>query len=170
MCAYCACTVHMQTHFTTLCLWWLRPRCFPNPCQSDIWLTTARRNSYQPVIVCIYRNSVIMEAWFPFMNMHPCMTLEYASSEHHCHANCGAIALITSTTYMTIVELFDEYPVPFSPEMTMTVIDHDTNIYIKWHHIINGNRKEHQSLLLRGIGSGPGPSSPPSCILSWHGD
>jgi len=25
-------------------------------------------------------------------------------------------------------------------------------------------------LLLRGIGSGPGPSSPPSCFLSWHGD
>jgi len=31
---------------------------------------------------------------------------------------------------MSIVELFDEYPAPFSPEMTMTVIDHDTNIYI----------------------------------------
>ena len=31
---------------------------------------------------------------------------------------------------MTIVELFDEYPAPFSPEMTMIVIDHNTNIYI----------------------------------------
>ena len=41
---------------------------------------------------------------------------------------------------------------------------------IAWHNIINGNRKKHQSLLLRGIGSGPGPSSPPSCFLSWHGD
>ena len=26
-----------------------------------------------------------------------------------------------------IVELFDEYPAPFSPEMTMIVIDYDTN-------------------------------------------
>ena len=42
------------------------------------------------------------------------------------------------------------------------VIDHDTNIYIE---IIHGNRKERQSLLFRGIGSGPGPSSPPSCFL-----
>jgi len=31
------------------------------------------------------------------------------------YANCGAIAVITSMTYMTIVELFDEYPTPFSP-------------------------------------------------------
>jgi len=76
-------------------------------------------------------------------------------------------------TYMTIMELFDEYPAPFSREMTMIVIDHDTNIYNYIEHtcnIINGNRKKHQSLLLRGIGSGPGPSSPPSCFLSWHGD
>jgi len=42
-------------------------------------------------------------------------------------ANCGAIAVIASMTYMTIMELFDEYPAPFSPEMMMIVIDHDTN-------------------------------------------
>jgi len=45
------------------------------------------------------------------------------------YANCGAIAVIASMTYMTIVELFDEYSTPFSPEMTTIVIDHDTNIY-----------------------------------------
>jgi len=70
---------------------------------------------------------------------------------------------------MTIVELFDEYPAPFSPEMMMIVIDHNTNIYSKLHSIfINGNRKkkERQTLLFRGIGSGPGPSSSPSCFLS----
>jgi len=33
------------------------------------------------------------------------------------YANCGAIAVITSTTYMTIVELFDEYSTPFFPEV-----------------------------------------------------
>jgi len=46
------------------------------------------------------------------------------------YANCGAIAVIASTTYMTIMELFDEYPAPFSPEMMMIVTDHDTNIYM----------------------------------------
>jgi len=46
------------------------------------------------------------------------------------YANCGAIPIITSMTYMTIVELFGEYPASFSPEMTMIVIDHDTNIYV----------------------------------------
>ena len=60
-------------------------------------------------------------------------------------------------------------PSPFSPEMMMIVIDHDTNIYIEWHNIINGNGKKHQSLW-RGICPGPRPSSPPSCFLSWHGD
>ena len=32
---------------------------------------------------------------------------------------------------MTIVELFDEYPTPFSPEMTMIIVDHNINIYIE---------------------------------------
>ena len=41
----------------------------------------------------------------------------------HDNANCGTIAVIAS---MTIVELFDEYPTPFSSEMTI-VIDHDTS-------------------------------------------
>ena len=92
------------------------------------------------------------------------------------YANCGAIAVIASTPYVTIMEIFDEYPTPFSPEMVMIVIDHYTNIYSYIYIvndiiiIINGNRKKHQSLLLKGIGSGPGPSSPPSCFLSWHGD
>ena len=43
------------------------------------------------------------------------------------YANCGAIAVIASTTYMTVMELFDEYLAPFSPEMMMIVIDLDTN-------------------------------------------
>jgi len=46
------------------------------------------------------------------------------------YANCGAIAVIASMTYMTIMELFDEYPAPFSPEMMVIVIDHNTYIYI----------------------------------------
>jgi len=52
--------------------------------------------------------------------------------------------------------------------MTMIIIDHDANIYIEY--VINRNRKERQSLLLRGIGPDQSPSSPKSCFLSWHGD
>ena len=33
-------------------------------------------------------------------------------------------------TYMSIVELFDEYPAPFSPEMMNVFTDYD-NIYIE---------------------------------------
>jgi len=38
-------------------------------------------------------------------------------------------------------------------------------IYIEWHNNMNENRKKHQSLLLREIGSDLGLSSPPSCLL-----
>jgi len=47
------------------------------------------------------------------------------------HGNCGAIAVIANMSYMIIVELFDKYPAPFSPEMAMIVIDHDANIYVE---------------------------------------
>ena len=40
------------------------------------------------------------------------------------YANCGAIAVITSTTYMTIVEL----SAPFSPEVIMSLIVTPTSI------------------------------------------
>ena len=77
-CAYCACTVHMQSHCTTLCLSWLRSRCL-NESWSIRWLTTTRTNSYQLVLVRIYRNCAILEAWLPFI------TCEYVSSEYYCH-------------------------------------------------------------------------------------
>ena len=38
------------------------------------------------------------------------------------YANCGAIAVTTSTTYVTIMELFDEYSSPFSPEVIRSFI------------------------------------------------
>jgi len=44
------------------------------------------------------------------------------------YANCEAIAVITSTTYMTIVELFDEYSAPFSPEVIRSLIMTPTSI------------------------------------------
>ena len=164
-------------HFTTLCLWWLRLRCFLNPpCQSDIWwLTTARRNSYQPVLVHIFRNCAIVEAWLPFMTCRKtyriCILRTSLSGWSflfmiHVYVNCGAIAVIYKHDlhdYRGALWWVLRPRFPWGDK----VIDHDTNIYIE---IIHGNRKEHQSLLLRGIGSGPGASSPPSCFLSWHGD
>jgi len=42
--------------------------------------------------------------------------------------NLGAIAVIARTTYMTMVELFDECPSPSSPEM-MIITGHDTDIW-----------------------------------------
>jgi len=45
------------------------------------------------------------------------------------YANCRAIAVIASTTYITIVELFDEWSAPSSHEV-MIIIDRDNNIYI----------------------------------------
>ena len=44
------------------------------------------------------------------------------------YVNCGAIAVITSATYMTIVEFFDEYFAPFSPEVIRSLIMTPTSI------------------------------------------
>jgi len=49
------------------------------------------------------------------------------------YANCGAIAVTTSMTYMTIVELFDEYSSPFSPVVIRSLIMTPTSI---WNDII----------------------------------
>ena len=139
MCAYCACAVHVQTHFTTLGLWWLRLRCFPNPCESDNWwLTTARRNSYQPVLVRIF---LTVPSWRRgFLSRHVenvyttygiCILRTSLSGWRFLfmiYANCGAIAVITSTTYMTIMELFDEFSAPFSPEVIRSLIMTPTSI------------------------------------------
>ena len=150
---------YFKAHNSLSNTWWLCSRCFPNPCQSDIsWLTTARRNSYQPVLVRIFRYCAIVKAWLPFMlcrkTYRICIlrtSLSGWSFLFMIYVNCGAL-------WWVLCPLF-----PWGDK----VIDHDTNSYID---IIHGNRKERQSLLLRAIGSGPGPSSPPSCFLSWHGD
>ena len=57
--------------------------------------------------------------------------LRFSVHDIHIYANCGAIAVIESTTYMTIMELFDEWPALSSHEMMtmMIIIDHDNNIY-----------------------------------------
>jgi len=44
--------------------------------------------------------------------------LKFSVPDIRIYTNCGAIAVIASMTYMTVVELFDEYPAPFSPELT----------------------------------------------------
>ena len=44
----------------------------------------------------------------------------------HDNANCETIAVIASMTIMELLD-FDEYSTPFSSEMMMIVIDHDTS-------------------------------------------
>ena len=159
MCIYCACAVHTLTHFNTVCLRWLCSKCLRSPCQSDIWwLTTARRNSYQPV------STVTLPSWLPFMTCRICILRTLTcQAEVICswYANCGAIAVIASTTYVAW-----RIPRPL-------LLWDDGDSHWSRHQLTsthNGNRKKHQSLLLRGRGSGSSPSSPPSCFLSWHGD
>ena len=174
----------MQTHFTTLCLWWLRSRCFRilvNP-------TTGGSRPLGGILTNLYLSisSVTVPSWRWRRGFLSWRVENVSMTYRICilraslsvwsflfmiilYANCGAILAITSTTYMTTVELFDEYSAPFSPEVIRSLI-RKTNIYIEWHNIIHGNRKECQSLLLRGISSGPGPSSPLTCFLSWHAD
>ena len=66
-----------------------------------------------------------MASFYDVLNMYPQnITVRLKFSVHD--TNCGAIAVIASTTYMTVVNTL-----PPSPEMTMIVIDHDTNIYIE---------------------------------------
>ena len=94
MCAYCTCAVHIQTHFTTLCWWWLHSSCLLNPCQSDIlWLTATRRNFYQLLLVRIYRKCAIVEVWLPFMMCRICnlrTLLSGWSFLFMIQANCGS--------------------------------------------------------------------------------
>ena len=160
-------------HFMALCSWWLHSRCLLNPCQSDIWWLTTLGGI--PTNLYLSVSTISVPSWRRGFLSWP---VEYVSPKHYCQAEvfCSWYVQIVEPLQSLqawptwLVELFDEYPAPFSPEMTMIVIVHDTNIYIEWHSITNGSRKKHQSLLLRGIGSSPGPLSPPSCSLSWLGD
>jgi len=59
----------MLTRFTTLMVAF---EVLTESLPIDIWwLTTARGNSYQPVLVCI--NCAIVEAWLPFMTWRTCI-------------------------------------------------------------------------------------------------
>jgi len=64
--------------------------------------------------------TAIVEVWLPFMMCRICIlrTLTY-QVEVFC--SCEAIAVIASMAYMTIMEFFDEYPTPFSPEIMMMI-------------------------------------------------
>jgi len=145
------------------------------------WLTTARRISYQTVLVRIFRNCAIVEAWLPFTT---CRKINVSMMYGICilrtslsgwsfvfmiYANCGAIAVIPSMTYIHDYRGALWWVLhPLSPEVIRSLIMTPTSIL---NDIIlsNGNRKECQSLLLRGIGSGPGPSSPPYHLASFLG-
>ena len=117
-----------------------------------------------PINLYLSISTVTVPSWCGFLSW----CVEYVSSKCYCHAevfcsrhaNCGAIAVIASMTYMTIVELFDEYPAPFSPEMTM--IRTPTSIM----NDKISSMKPERSILLRGVSPTPGPSSPPSSFYN----
>ena len=119
---------------------------------------TARRNFYQPVLVRIFHNCPSWRRGFlswhvenvsmtyrifilrtllsrlKFSVHDICKLWSHCSHyKHDLHDYCGAL-------WWVLRPLF-----PWGDK----VIDHDTNIYIEWHNIIHGNRKERQSLLLR---------------------
>ena len=73
----------------------------------------------KPVLVRIYRNCSILEVWLPFEVWLPLMTcwmcilrtlLSGWSFLFRIYANCGAIAVIASTTYMTVVNTLPSSP------------------------------------------------------------
>ena len=130
MCAYCACAVHsllMMAAFKVLSesLWiW--------------WLTIARRNSYQPVLVRIFRNCAIVEAWLPFMTCRECIhdvqnmypqniTVRLKFSVHDICKLWSHCSHYKHDLH-DYRELFDEYSAPFSPEVIRSLIMTPTSI------------------------------------------
>jgi len=150
-------------HFTTLWLWWLRLRCLPN----IWWLMTTRRNFHQPVLVRIYCNFAIVEAWLSFMT---CIIRILRTLLSQAEVSVHYVYRLWSPCRHWKHDLYDCHGALWWIPRPLLPWDDDDNIYIEWYNIFSWNRKKHQSLLLRWIGSDPGPSSPPSCFLSWHGD
>ena len=111
----CEPIAHVQftcKHILPLCLWWLHSKCLPNPCQSDIG--GSRLLGGIPTNLYLSVSTVTVPSWKTLRTLRT--LLSGWSSLFMIYANCGAIAVIASTTYMTIVELFDEYvPRPLLP-------------------------------------------------------
>ena len=114
---------------------------------------TARRNSYQPVLVRIYCDYAKMEVWLPFITCK-----EYLSLERYCQAE-----VFCSRYIMQIVEPLPSlhaWPTrllrsslmngPLSPEM-MIIIDHDNNIYTGRHNNTEIERSTEASCVTQAI-------------------
>jgi len=89
-----------------------------------------RRNSCQPVLVCIYCNCAIVEAWLPswrvdLSSMYPQNIIVRLKLSVRENANCGTIQWLQSLQH-DYGGALDEYPAPFSSEMMMMVL-YDTN-------------------------------------------
>ena len=121
---------------------------------------------------CLYRDCAIMEAWLPFIVcriiMYPLNITLWLKFSVHDICKFWSHCSHSKHDLHDYHGLFDECP---SSHEMMVTIDRDNHIYIQRHNN-NGNTKKHQSLLLREISSGPGPSSPLSCFLTCiiHGD
>ena len=105
-------------------------------------------------------NCAIMEVWLPFMACRICILR----------------TLLSGWSFLFMIyeplQYLQAWPTWLSwiPHPLLPWGDDDSHwswcqYIIERHNIINGNRMKHQSLLLRGIGSGPGPLSPPSSFL-----
>ena len=80
--------VTRSSHANVLGLRCLQSRCLLNLCHLVIrWLTMARRNFYQPILVQIYCDSTIMEAWLSFITCRTCI-LEPQPPHNIADRNC----------------------------------------------------------------------------------
>ena len=129
MFANCACAIQNASTFF-LCSF---------ACDGCVWYTnripvnlalTATRNFYQPVLVKMYCDYAIMEAWLSFHDVTTVQNCEARVLDFHCK----------HMTYTAAIELSDpmkgECPTPSSAKATIN-IDHNSNI--KKIFIINGN-------------------------------
>ena len=164
----------MLSHFTTLWLSWLRSRCLTNPCPSDIWwLTIARRNSHQPVLVRIYRNCAILEAWLPLRRGFLSWRVEYVSSEHYCQAEVfcsGCMQIVEPLQSLQALPIW----LLWIPHPLLPWDDYDCHwswhqhLYIEWHNkYYQRKQKEAPKLAVEGNRFWSGPSSPPLILLPF---
>ena len=98
------------------------------------------------------RGFLSRRAWLPFLTCWICILrtlLSGLSFLFRIYANCGVIAVIASTTYMTVMNT--PPPSPLRWQSWMIIVDHNTNIYIEWHNkYYQWKQKEAPKLAVKG--------------------
>jgi len=125
------------------------------PCQSVIWwLTIARRrNFYQH----LYYDHAIMEAWLLFHDINMYITdwnCEWDWGFLFYMDNHGASARTWHTRLLSSSLMKGEWLPPPPPRWWRSLVMITTpHVYSTRHNIINGIRRKHQSMLMKGISS-----------------